>query len=416
MAVTTKQMSLLVGTLGVLSFIFGVIAENKKPASGTPITGKDVICKYPADPTVALGYLSFGFLAASTLAGGLSLFYPYKGKSIPWPALFQSTSFFVFFLIAFGGNNTLFWKDPWCGSGQRLIDIFPRLYALDSDKDCKVSDRWDLGHLANGVRGGTWSWRISPRGRSLRDIDALATLIGDIQLVSTDVDKWSWSGDVSGVFRVRSLAKNIDNILLSNCRVGEHHIWNSWIPRKTNICTWRASLNRLPTRSNLASRGVPLSSSHCPFCMVEEETLVHCIISCPHVLSIWRKIWSWWNLDSPLVFPSFSITDIVIGNVKTSGCSHTNEVLNGPYIVQNGVFGSGETGSPIRIWIQFLRSLMKIYSPLFRGCRSCGCQLTGTVGSQDLLTYLLVSLVLCPRGVSWIPFFGFLPVICRTFF
>ncbi|KAL8208299.1 hypothetical protein R6Q57_007711 [Mikania cordata] len=106
MEVTTKQMSLIVGTLGVLSFILGVIAENKKPASGTPITGKDVvICKYPTDPTVALGYLSFGFLVASTVAGGLSLFYPYKGKSIPWPALFQSTSFFIFFLIALGSTG-----------------------------------------------------------------------------------------------------------------------------------------------------------------------------------------------------------------------------------------------------------------------------------------------------------------------
>nr|GEV87713.1 arginine repressor C-terminal-like domain-containing protein [Tanacetum cinerariifolium] len=101
-------------------------------------------------------------------------------------------------------------KDPWCGSGQRLMDIFSRLFALDSDKDCKLRP--------------------------------------------TDIDKWTWSGDVSGVFHVRPLSKNIDNTLLSNSRVGEHHIWNSWIPRKVNICTWRASLNRIPTRSNLATR------------------------------------------------------------------------------------------------------------------------------------------------------------------
>ncbi|XP_076943094.1 uncharacterized protein LOC143613204 [Bidens hawaiensis] len=106
MEITTKLMSVVVGTLGVISFILGVIAENKKPASGTPITGKDVvICKYPADPTVVLGYLSFGFLVLSTLAGGWSLFYPYKGKSIPRPALFQSTSFFIFFLIALGSTG-----------------------------------------------------------------------------------------------------------------------------------------------------------------------------------------------------------------------------------------------------------------------------------------------------------------------
>ncbi|KAA8521012.1 hypothetical protein F0562_011700 [Nyssa sinensis] len=103
MAVTTKQMSLIVATFGVLSFLFGVIAENKKPASGTPITGKGVvICKYPSDPTVVLGYLSAVFLVASTVAGYLSLFYPYKGKSVPQSALFQSTSFLVFFNIALG--------------------------------------------------------------------------------------------------------------------------------------------------------------------------------------------------------------------------------------------------------------------------------------------------------------------------
>ncbi|KAH7524292.1 hypothetical protein FEM48_Zijuj06G0104000 [Ziziphus jujuba var. spinosa] len=74
MAVTVKQMSLIVAFFGVLSFTFGVVAENQKsvpidemntyrPASGTAITGKGVvICKYPSDPTVVLGYLSLAFL------------------------------------------------------------------------------------------------------------------------------------------------------------------------------------------------------------------------------------------------------------------------------------------------------------------------------------------------------------------
>ncbi|GMN39782.1 hypothetical protein TIFTF001_009010 [Ficus carica] len=101
MAVTMKKMALIVGFFGVLSFIVGVIAENKKPAAGTPVPVKDVvICKYHSDPTVALGYLSFAFLLVSTVAGLLSLFYPYKGKSVPQSALFKSGSFIVFFNIA----------------------------------------------------------------------------------------------------------------------------------------------------------------------------------------------------------------------------------------------------------------------------------------------------------------------------
>ncbi|KAG8491103.1 hypothetical protein CXB51_014245 [Gossypium anomalum] len=101
MAVTIKRAALIVVSLGVLSFIFGVIAENKKPAAGTPISGKDVvICTYPSDPSVVLGYLSVAFLILSTLTGYWSLFYPYKGKSVPQSVLFQNTSFFVFFNIA----------------------------------------------------------------------------------------------------------------------------------------------------------------------------------------------------------------------------------------------------------------------------------------------------------------------------
>lgn len=101
MAITVKQMTMIVATLGVLSFVFGVIAENKKPSSGTTITRKDVvICKYPSDPTVVLGYLSIGFLVSSSLAGVYSLFYPYKGMSIPQGALFMNKGFLIFFNVA----------------------------------------------------------------------------------------------------------------------------------------------------------------------------------------------------------------------------------------------------------------------------------------------------------------------------
>ncbi|XP_051137351.1 uncharacterized protein LOC127255708 [Andrographis paniculata] len=103
MALTVKQSGLAVAVLGLMSFVFGVIAENKKPAAGTSVPGKGVvICRYPSDPTVAYGYLSVAFLIACTVAGWFSLFYPYKGKSIPQGVLFQSRTFATFFAIAVG--------------------------------------------------------------------------------------------------------------------------------------------------------------------------------------------------------------------------------------------------------------------------------------------------------------------------
>ncbi|GER34374.1 hypothetical protein STAS_10595 [Striga asiatica] len=103
MAFTIKQMSLIVATLGIVSFVLGVIAENKKPSQGIPISGKGVvICKYPSDPSVALGYLSTAFLIVSAIAGYYSLFYSYQGKSVPRAAFNQNKGFLIFFSVALG--------------------------------------------------------------------------------------------------------------------------------------------------------------------------------------------------------------------------------------------------------------------------------------------------------------------------
>ncbi|KAL5071387.1 hypothetical protein RYX36_022274 [Vicia faba] len=96
-------MSFIVLAFGVVSFLLGVIGENKKPAAGKPVPNGDgvsVTCQYPSDPTVVLGFLSAAFLIASTLVGYLSLFYPYNGKLVPQGTLLKHTSFTVFFNIA----------------------------------------------------------------------------------------------------------------------------------------------------------------------------------------------------------------------------------------------------------------------------------------------------------------------------
>ncbi|XWS19201.1 hypothetical protein CRYUN_Cryun32bG0110800 [Craigia yunnanensis] len=102
MAIDIKTMVYTVAVFGVNSFIFGIVAENKKPPSGNPQTSTDadhIICNYPSDPTVVLGFLSIASLALSILVGYYSVFYPYKGKSVPRYVFFRSMTFSVFFVI-----------------------------------------------------------------------------------------------------------------------------------------------------------------------------------------------------------------------------------------------------------------------------------------------------------------------------
>uniref|UniRef100_A0A0A9AJG8 MARVEL domain-containing protein n=1 Tax=Arundo donax TaxID=35708 RepID=A0A0A9AJG8_ARUDO len=102
MALSSPQrIALIVAFFGLLAFVLGVIAENKKPPYGTPIQGKDVVlCKFPNDPTIAMGSLSLVALVLTAIVGHVAIFHPYSGKSVPRGALFQSTSLSVFFVVA----------------------------------------------------------------------------------------------------------------------------------------------------------------------------------------------------------------------------------------------------------------------------------------------------------------------------
>ncbi|GJW38887.1 hypothetical protein Tco_0064732 [Tanacetum coccineum] len=72
------------------------------------------------------------------------------------------------------GYDTLFWKDAWCDDGERLMDLYPRLFVLESYKDCKIKDR-----------------------RALDDPPFLTSHIDNLRLSSNGCDKWSSNGDTS---------------------------------------------------------------------------------------------------------------------------------------------------------------------------------------------------------------------------
>ncbi|GKA28965.1 RNA-directed DNA polymerase, eukaryota, reverse transcriptase zinc-binding domain protein [Tanacetum coccineum] len=200
-------------------------------------------------------------------------------------------------------NDTSFWHDLWCGNGLPLKELFLRLYTLENNKD----------------------------GRASSDLNSLISHMGNISLSLSDIDKWVWTGDPSGLFKVSSLYKSLQNLSLVGFGLGVRHVWNSWIPRKVNVGVWRAALNRLATRDNLIRRGVVIASGSCPLCGVDDKDVHHILISCSRVLLVWRKVWSWWNLDSLVSFPSFDIGDVACVNLPVIGDAPLAKVLHGVF-------------------------------------------------------------------------------------
>ncbi|GJU70541.1 RNA-directed DNA polymerase, eukaryota, reverse transcriptase zinc-binding domain protein [Tanacetum coccineum] len=146
------------------------------------------------------------------------------------------------------------------------------------------------------------------------------------------VDKWFWSKDVPGTFKVKSLLSSLQDRLFTGDNLGLHHVCNSWIPRKVNICVWRASIERLATKPRLIARGVNMESDLCAFCEVSSESTSRCLLVCPHVKTIWRKIRGWWNFANPVSFPSFDVLDISINKIADLGYSRLNKVIHGVFL------------------------------------------------------------------------------------
>nr|GEX59921.1 putative RNA-directed DNA polymerase, eukaryota, reverse transcriptase zinc-binding domain protein [Tanacetum cinerariifolium] len=130
--------------------------------------------------------------------------------------------------------QTHFWEDLWLGE-THFRELFPRLYALENNKDCSVAVKM----------------------QDARDL--------------------------------------VDEVLLPKENVATR--WIKTIPIKVNVFAWKLCLDRLPTRSNLFKRGVQVQSSLCPLCNTLQEDTSHLFFSCDVASAISRRICRWWNVS-----------------------------------------------------------------------------------------------------------------------
>ncbi|GJU56164.1 RNA-directed DNA polymerase, eukaryota, reverse transcriptase zinc-binding domain protein [Tanacetum coccineum] len=110
---------------------------------------------------------------------------------------------------------------------------------------------------------------------------------------------WKWTLSSGKDFTVKSLSHMVDSILLEPYHSEQKFKWNSWVPRKINILAWRAFNDRLPLLVNLDNRGLDVGSVLCPFCSNAPEDANHLLTCCPLVVTIWRKVFSWWKIGFP---------------------------------------------------------------------------------------------------------------------
>ncbi|XP_071728009.1 uncharacterized protein [Rutidosis leptorrhynchoides] len=186
------------------------------------------------------------------------------------------------------GQDTLFWHHNWIG-GSKLCDKFHRLYALESDKLCKLSDRLS-------INGWCWSWRRNIRsGAEAQQFSELSSTIDHVTLNDSS-DKWVCTRFPKDTFSVSGFRSLFSQDVIGNCPTH----WCKFIPPNINFFLWRARLNRLPDNCNLLERGVQSINLLCSSCSINVEDTTHIFFECEIAMQVWSYISSWLDITLPV--------------------------------------------------------------------------------------------------------------------
>ncbi|GKB46476.1 RNA-directed DNA polymerase, eukaryota [Tanacetum coccineum] len=103
------------------------------------------------------------------------------------------------------GTGTRFWRDAWI-CDIPLANKYPRLFRLDLNQDCFVSEKWNGEWI--------WSWsRPINGGTTGSHFEELQNLVSNVQL-KEDIDEWQWNLNSEKTFTVKHTRLHIDHLTL----------------------------------------------------------------------------------------------------------------------------------------------------------------------------------------------------------
>jgi hypothetical protein len=119
--------------------------------------------------------------------------------------------------------------------------------------------------------------------------------------LSGAADNWVWIEADDGVFSVKSCYNLLSRLVSNNSGLSSldcfvfKNIWRSLAPTKVCAFAWQATIDKIPSRVNLAHRGIikPPESKDCVFCQGMVETCQQLFLHCNFALGVWYAIFNW---------------------------------------------------------------------------------------------------------------------------
>ncbi|CAJ2651635.1 unnamed protein product [Trifolium pratense] len=190
------------------------------------------------------------------------------------------------------GSDTFFWTDPWV-DGTSLRERFGRLFDLAENKSASVAEMFMQGWEAGGE---AWVWRRRLWAWEEEMLGECQSLLLTVSLQDHILDRWQWQWqlDLDDVYTVRGAYQLLTTQDAVTLDVASGLIWHRQVPLKVSICAWRLLRDRLPTKTNLVTRGILSAEDHqCVSGCGEVESAQHLFLSCSTFGALWSLVSSW---------------------------------------------------------------------------------------------------------------------------
>ena len=125
-----------------------------------------------------------------------------------------------------------------------------------------------------------------------------SVLLHNIVLQVNVYDTWQWLLDPIHGYSVRGAYHYFTKNPGTMDRSQVDDVWLKQIPSKVSLLVWRLLRNRLPTKDNLAQRGVLASTDMaCSAGFDTTETVTHLFLHCTISSDLWSKVQNWLRIS-----------------------------------------------------------------------------------------------------------------------
>ncbi|GAU48725.1 hypothetical protein TSUD_406040 [Trifolium subterraneum] len=157
----------------------------------------------------------------------------------------------------------------------------------------------EFSSLGWGTGGGVWVWRRQLWAWEEEMLGECQNLLHDYLLQAQTPDVWIWRPDPIRGYSVQGAYYLLTSHPLDPLDGADNLIWHRQVPLKVSIFAWRLLPDRLPTRMNLANRGIitPDAQLYVAGCG-EMESTQHLFLACCTFGSLWSMVRAWLGITS----------------------------------------------------------------------------------------------------------------------